>query len=194
MKLDGELRTNRSINTKLGLNFFFAQNKNEIYLDPTTFNNTNYGARTRHYGIMPEASVSLFNNKLEPFANFTYQESRFRGGIYAGKNIPFVPHTMAYGGVTYRPIEKLSTTFSAGYTGARFAISDPSNSQLKLKPYLTVDWSMRYVLKNLECWVSLQNLFNEKYFAYGTYSSFSNDIGYYPAPTRNVSAGVKVKF
>lgn len=181
-------------NVNMGLNFFFAQYKNEIYLDPTTFTNTNYGARTRHYGLTPEISFSMFDHKIEPFANFTWQDSFFKGGIYAGKDIPFVAHDLAHAGVTYRPWDQLSTTLSMDYTGARFAISDPTNSQDKIKRYTTVDWSMNYHIKNMEYWVGVRNIFDEKYYAYGVYSSFSNAIGYYPAPTRNVAAGVKVKF
>jgi iron complex outermembrane receptor protein len=178
----------------MGLNFFFAQYKNEIYLDPNTFTNTNYGARTRHYGLTPEISASLFNHKIEPFANFTWQDSFFKGGIYGGKDIPFVAHDLIHTGVTYRPIAPLSTTLSMDYTGARFAISDPENSQNKIKRYTTVDWNMNYKWKNMDYWLSVRNIFDEKYYVYGVYSSFSGAIGYYPAPTRNVSAGVKVKF
>ena len=53
-----------------------------------------------------------------------------------------------------------------------------------------------YDYKNIEVWVSLNNIFGTHYFAYG--SSFGPYFGgpelYYPAPTRNVQVGVKVKF
>ncbi len=181
-------------NVKWGLNFFIAQYKNEIYLDPVTFNNTNYNARTRHYGSEAEASVLLFDGKVEPFVNLTLQEANFRGGTYGGNKIPFVPDQTAHAGVTYRPFERLSTSLSSDYVGKRFAISDQTNTHPKLKSYATLDWNVNYGLKSVELWVSLRNLLDTKYSSYGVYSSSANDIGYYPAPGRNFSAGVKVKF
>ncbi len=178
----------------LGVNLFMSHVKNEIYLDPNTFSNTNYNARTRHYGIESNASVSLFDGKLEPYVNWTIQEANFRGGTYGGNEIPFVPDQIINGGVTYRPVDRLSTNLTANFVGERFAISDQNNTQPKLKRYLTFDWGAKYGLKNVDVWVSLRNILATKYYAYGVYSSSSSAVGYYPAEGRNVTAGLSVKF
>ncbi len=184
----------RSIkNTKLGLNFFRAQYKHEIYLDPTSYANTNYNGKTLHYGLEAEASVLLLDDKVEFFVNWTLQEANFRGGTFGGSEIPAVPDQLINAGVTYRPFEGFSTSLTSNYVGQQFALTDEANLQPKTKRYTTVDWNAKYGFKNMEFWVSLRNILDRKYYAYGSYSA-GNGVGYYPAPTRNVSAGVKVKF
>ncbi len=188
------IKDNTFKDVKLGVNLFMAQNKNEFYLDPSSFLNSNYNGRTRHYGLESEASVMLFNGKLEPSINWTVQEANFRGGIYGGSEIPGVPDQLINAGLMYHPWERLSTGITMNFVGERFAISDVHNTQPKLKRYGTLDWSADYGFKDLDVWLSLRNLFDTQYYAYGVYSSSSNAIGYYPAPGRNVTAGVKVKF
>jgi iron complex outermembrane recepter protein len=178
----------------LGLNVFTSRLKREIYLDPATFNNVNYDGKTRHYGIEAEAAYQMLNGALEPFVNLTLQEAQFKGGSYAGKDIPFVPESILHAGLTWHPIDGLSTGPSMDYVGERFAISDVNNTQPKLKRYATFDWNTSYALKNFEVWLAVRNMLDNKYNAYGVYSSFAGDTGYYPAPERNVTAGVKVKF
>jgi outer membrane receptor protein involved in Fe transport len=81
--------------------------------------------------------------------------------------------------------------------GKRFGIGDDANLFPKVKRYDTVDWGAKYTYKNMEFWVDLNNIFSTHYYTYG--SSYGLDFGsgpeiYYPAPTRNIAAGVKVKF
>jgi len=188
------VKDNTFKDTKLGMHFFVDQYKNEIYLDPNTFTNTNYGARTRHYGVEAEASRKFWDGKIEPFFNITFQQAVFRGGIYAGNRMTNVPDQLANAGLTIRPIENLTTSITAHETGKQFVVSDEENLEPKLKRSNTVDWNIKYDFKNMEFWLTVANIFNEKYYSYAVYSSFSNDIGYYPAPGRSVEAGVKVKF
>jgi hypothetical protein len=93
---------------------------------------------------------------------------------------------------------------TTNFVGEQFGIGDDTNLYPKLKRYDTVDWSAKYDYKNIEVWVSLNNIFSTRYFVYG--SSYGPVDGYffgpgwggpelyYPAPTRNIAAGVKVKF
>ena len=174
---------------KLGLNFTAAQYKDEIIVNSIgTLANNNYNARTRHYSEEAEASVLLFNKKIEPFASITFQQANYRGGQFSGNEIPFVPNYLAHAGVTYHALERLNTTLSVDSVGKRFSMGDSTNTQPKLKRYATLDWSADYGYKNIEVWVSLRNLLDSKYFTLGSYGA------YYPAPGRNVTAGVKVKF
>ena len=180
----------------LGATFSEVQYKNEIYDDPN-LGNTNYSGRTRHYSEEADISVELFNKKIEPFANITFQQTEFVKGQYSGKQIPDVPDHLAHAGITCRPLDRLSTTISTDFVGKRFGIGDDANLYPKVKRYETVDWSARYRFKNVEVWVSLNNIFNTRYFVYG--SSYGLDYGsapevYYPAPGRNLEAGVKMKF
>jgi len=180
----------------LGFTATEVQYKNEIYDDPF-IGNANYNARTRHISEEADASVELFHNRVEPFANVTFQQSVFIKGLYSGNQIPDVPDHLAHAGIIFRPMEGLSTSLSANFVGKRFGIGDEANAFPKVKRYQTTDWSAKYNYKNLEIWVSLKNIFDGRYFTYG--SSFGLVFGsapevYYPAPGRNVEAGVKVKF
>lgn len=179
----------------LGSSFTEVQYRNEIYDDPATFSNANYDGKTRHYSEEADLAVALFNNKIEPFANITFQQTEFIKGQYAGNQIPDVPDHLAHAGITYRPLERLSTTIQTDFVGKRFGLGDDANLYPKVKRYDTVNWSTKYGFKNIEVWFSLNNIFNTRYFVYGTsYALPWGPEAYYPAPGRNVSAGVKVKF
>jgi len=179
----------------LGSTFTEVQYKNEIYDDPLTFSNGNYDGKTRHYSEEADASVDLLNQKIEPFVNVTFQQTEFIKGQFSGNHIPDVPDQLAHAGITFRPIDRLSTTFSTDFVGKRFTIGDDANIQPKVKRYETFDWSAKYGFKNIEVWVSLNNLLNTHYFVYGSgYGYPSAPEVFYPAPGRNVAAGVKVKF
>ncbi len=188
------IKDNTIEDLNMGLNLFFIHMKNEIYLDPTTFNNTNYDGKSEHYGLEMQASYELIDGMIEPFANWTKQEARFKKGSYSKRDIPSVPDNLFNYGLIVRPVKGLTTSVMGTTVGERFAISDQANTQPKMKRYTTVDWNTSYTYKDIEVWFSLRNIFKEKYNAYGVYSSSSSDTGVYPSPTRNASAGVKVKF
>ena len=72
---------------------------------PDLLGNANYNGRTRHYSEEADASVDLFNKKIEPFANITFQQTEFIKGQYSGNQIPDVPDQLAHAGITFRPLE-----------------------------------------------------------------------------------------
>jgi iron complex outermembrane receptor protein len=186
-------------NVNLGLTATEVQYKNEIYddlIDPDAwYDFANYPGRTRHYSEEGDISVELFNKKIEPFANITFQQTEFMSGLYSGKQIPDVPDHLAHAGVTWRPLEGFSTSVTDNFVGKRYGIGDDENVYPKVKRYDTVDWNAKYNFRNYEIWVSLNNIFNAHYFIFGT--SYDASVGgeaYYPAPGRNIAAGIKLKF
>jgi len=183
-------------NTHLGAAFSMAQYSHEIYFDPNLMGsdgfagiNTNYDRLTRHYTQEMDMAYDLFNGRLQPFANITFEQSEFVGGLYAGNKIPFVPDQIAHAGINYNPLQGLSTSMTVNFVGKRFSISDQTNTLPKLKRYDTVDWNIKYDFRNMEIWFALRNIFNTKYDVYSTYG-----VNYYPAPGRNAEAGVKLTF
>jgi len=79
--------------------------------------------------------------------------------------------------------------------GKRFGLGDDANLYPKVKRYDTVDWGAKYDFKNMELWINLNNIFNTRYYVFGTsYDLPTGPEAYYPAPGRNIAAGVKVKF
>ncbi|MBF0571042.1 MAG: TonB-dependent receptor [Candidatus Omnitrophica bacterium] len=180
----------------LGATFTEVQYKNEIFYDPNALPypaNVNYDGRTRHYSEEAAASVDLFNKKIEPFANITFQQSEFVKGKYSGNVLPYVPDHLANAGISFRPLDRLSMSFTTHFVGKEFLDADQANTQSKLKRYDTVDWNIKYGIKNIELWFTLQNIFSAKYYIYGvTEGPYGNY--YWPAPGRNAEAGIKVKF
>ena len=181
----------------LGTTFTEVQYKNEIYDDPVTFTNANYNGKTRHYSEEADASIDLFNKKIEPFANITFQQTEFIKGQYSGKQIPDVPNQLAHAGITFRPIDRLSTTLSTDFVGKKFGLGDDANLFPKVKRYETFNWTIKYGFKNVEMWVSLNNILSAHYYVYGSnYGPVNGGAPevFYPAPTRNIAVGLKVKF
>ncbi|MFC1508775.1 TonB-dependent receptor [Candidatus Omnitrophota bacterium] len=178
----------------LSADIFLMDVKNEIYYDMNTFTNTNYRPKARHYGFELEGSFDLLDARLRPFMSLTLQESFFKGGTYAGKQIPFVPKTQFSIGTEFLPlpIEKLNLTIALDYVGSRYAINDLTNTYPKLKSYTTFSTKMTYTVKNGDLWLSVKNLFNRKYSEYGIIGSQGQ--AYYPSPERIFRAGVSLKF
>ena len=178
----------------LNADLFFMDVKSEIYYDPSQFLNTNYRPKTRHYGLEVEADFSFFDGKIKPFLNWVLQESFFKGGTYAGNQVPFVPKNKVSAGITLSPIDKLNWTTSLNYVGSRFRISDQNNIASKLKSYATLDTKFDYTFKNMNVWGAVKNILDKEYYAYGVTNSTATAETFYPAPEMRLEAGMSVKF
>jgi len=177
---------------ELGSGIFLMDVKSEIYYDPNTFKNDNYKPKIRHYGFELEANFNLLDNKLRPFFAYTTQESFFKGGSYAGNQVPLVPKTQLSGGIQFRFIERLNWGVSFNYVGSRYAINDQRNINPKLKSYTVFNTTINYQIKNAKLWFVVENMFNREYSAYGIIGS--QGMAYYPSPGRTFEAGITWEF
>lgn len=172
---------------------FLIDVKNEIYFDPSTYQNMNYKPLTRHYGAEFAVKFDLFKEKFKPYAFLTLQESYFKGGTYAGNMVPFVPKVKFVIGATVSPIKNLNWTTALRYVGSRYMISDQNNIAPKLEAHTILDTTLEYKYKWVRVWMAIRNLFNKKYYAYAV----SNNRGaetLYPAPERSFEFGVSVEY
>jgi iron complex outermembrane receptor protein len=179
------------------LNVFLTDVKDEIYYDPNTFNNQNYSSMTRRYGLEMESALRLFEKKwynVKPFLNLTTQKPYFKGGDYANKEIPFVPGFKMATGFVLEPVEGLTLSAELNHLGSRFAISDQSNNQAKMKSYTTVDLKARYRWKWATAWVALTNIFDSKFPEYAAYSTTRGEVGYYPAQGFGLTSGFSLEY
>lgn len=177
---------------KLNADIFLMDIKNEIYYDRIAFENTNYKPKTRHYGLELECNFDLFENLLRPFASLTAQESFFKGGSYAGNDVPFVPRYQVSAGFTVSPMKNMKWTILCNYTGSRYAVNDLNSEYDKLKSHTIFDTTLNYTVKNTELWLSVKNLFDKEYSEYGIIGSQGQ--AFYPSPERTLQAGVTVTF
>ena len=129
-------------------------------------------------------------DKLEFFANYTYQNPQFRDGANDGKDIPIVPRHQASTGLITEFFKNYHVSLMGRYVGSRFAINDTLNTTSPIKPYFVLDGKLAYKRDELELYVAINNILDNKYFAYVAKSAFSSAKDFYPAPEANFTAGV----
>ena len=179
--------------SSFGTSIFLMDVKNEIYFDPATFKNSNYRPLVRHYGLELEGKLDLFDGRLKPFAEWTLQKSYFRGGIYAGNHVPFVPQNTVSAGVTVTPLENFNVTLLANYVGRRYLISDQKNIAPELKDYTVFDIIIDYTFKKIKAFAAVKNLFAKEYYVYGVSNAFGVET-FYPAAERRFEFGFSCEF
>ncbi|MFH1846695.1 MAG: TonB-dependent receptor [Candidatus Omnitrophota bacterium] len=178
----------------LNADIFLMEIRNEIYYDPSTWQNSNYKPETRHYGLELETVFNLLDGKVRPFAYWTLQKSYFKGGTYANNLVPFVPANKITAGVTVSPVKNLNWTVFFTYVGSRYKISDQKNIAPVLDDYTVFDTTIDYKYKDLKVWLAVKNLFNKEYNAYGVTNSTGTAETFYPAPERNLEVGASIEF
>ena len=191
------LRDNTFKPLEMGANIFLADIKDEIYVDPVTLANTNYESMTRRYGLEMESSLKLFKRhwyNAKPFFNLTVQKPYFKGGEDTGKTIPLVPDFKYATGFVLEPVKGLTFSTELNHLGKQFAINDQKNNLPKLKGYTTVDMKVRYNWRWATAWISLTNLFDERYSTYSVSNWAGTAEAYYPAQGRNLVSGFSLEY
>jgi iron complex outermembrane receptor protein len=163
---------------------FRADIKDEIFYDPSTFENTNY-PKTRRRGV--EAGLrDDFIDKVTIIANYTYTDAELKKGLYKGNDVPAVPeHTAHIGLRVYDVVPGLVFSASYNYVGKSYLISDWDNDLKKLDDYNTVDCKLSYTFKGVEAVFGINNLTDEEYSEYGVRGTFAPTRNFYPANDRN---------
>jgi len=202
-KIDTGLASQEAIELNWGIRHSFTKKVNvnltlfnmyvdeEIYYNPITFKNDNYPKTTRQ-GLDMQLDLQLTKN-ISTFINWTYTRAKFRKGIFDDNTIPMVPLNKASAGLNLE-FNNFKVLPTITYVGKKYAISDQANSQDKIDSFVRVDLITRYEKSNFEIFFNINNLFDRRYVEYAAYSSWTGDIGYYPAPGRNFVAGAKIKF
>lgn len=177
--------------------------ENEIFLNPDKGffgTNDNYD-KTRRLGVELGTQVDLLKflnievlDKLELFANYTYQRPQFNGGSNDGKDVPMAPRQQASHGFLTKFFEHYQFSLTGRYVGQRYAVNDTLNVTARHGSYYVVDSKLSYQAKNLEVFVEANNLFNKEYAPLIVKSTTSLAKDFFPAPELNYNLGVKVKF
>jgi outer membrane cobalamin receptor len=155
--------------------------------------NENYTDETRH-DVMMLSGLWKAHEWATLSANYTYTKAIFRGGVFSGRDIPAVAKSRASTSWLANWGHGFSTTLNLSYVGESFLISDQANVRAKLSSYLVLDAVASYRWKDMEIFVRIDNLTNEKYSSYGVFSSFSASDNFYPSPEIGVHAGVSYIF
>ncbi len=191
------LRDNTFKPLEVAGNFFLSDIKDEIYVNPLTYENNNYDSMTRRYGFELESSLKLFEKhwyNVKPFFNLTAQKPYFKGGNNANKIIPLVPHFKYANGFVLEPVKGLTLSTELNHLGQQFPINNQTNTAPKLKASTVVDMKIRYQWRWATAWISLTNLFDQNYSDYAISNLAGSAVNYYPAEGRNFVSGFSLEY
>jgi iron complex outermembrane receptor protein len=202
--VDFRLRTQTSRDMEAGIRLKFPRLhvqssvydmrlRDEIHFSPSVFANVNLDP-TRRYGSENHATLRV-NDKLAFKGGVAYTRAVFRDGPFAGNDVPLVSRWTANGAVSWTVWDR-QLVFDAvvRYIGERRMDNDQKNFQPMIPAHTLVDVRFAGEYKNLHWSVSLQNLFDAKYFDYAVASPFTfGTYNAYPQPGRTFLARLGLK-
>ena len=203
-KVDPDLEPQTSDNYELGvrhyftgslygnLNLFRLDTSDEIFYNSATFANENLDAKTRHDGI--EVSVGFDADRFSLKGSYTYRDTKIRGGVFAGNEVPNVPRHQASLDLTWRPLEGLTLALHGIHVGTRHFESDFVNEFMRQEDYRVFNLKVKYAWQKYTAFLDLNNLFDERYSAYGIISSSHGEPSFYPSPEFNLFAGLRFDY
>ena len=133
-----------------------------------------------------------FSRKLTVRSQYNYINAKFSGGVFDNKAIPFVSEHSLTLNANYKLNSEWATYAEARYNHEKYQAGDYTNQGDVLPALTLINAQVQYKTGNWQTSLRINNLTNEKYASYITYSSFGS--GYYSAPERNISAKVKYSF
>jgi iron complex outermembrane receptor protein len=173
--------------------FFYEDTRDALYsqinvLSGTTVTTVQNVDHIRTSGVEMSAHLRTIDT-LELSASLTWAHSRIRENdnnpVTVGKWQPRVPEWRANALATWRPLEPLSATLGARYSGRQFNTLDNSDvhgvSYLGFSRFLVVDTRLRYQFD--DHWTAalgIDNLGNERYWAFHPYNrrSYSAEVNF----------------
>jgi iron complex outermembrane receptor protein len=180
----------------VGLTLYQIDMEDEISWNELTFRNENLDD-TRHRGM----EIFLYYDLGGIFdlqVNYTYQETTFENGTYAGNDVPLVPNHLLAVSLDLELPYSINLIPSLLYVDDSYLSQDFDNNTEKLSDYTVVDLLLRY--KNnfgqveLTVFLGIANVFNEEYSTQGTDGQWWGDNTYYPSPGREFHGGISGRF
>jgi iron complex outermembrane receptor protein len=143
-------------------------------------------ARTRRQGV--EAGVKYKKDRLNLYANYTFVDATFQsqlilsspsnpfadanGDIYVfpGDHIPAIPQHRFKAGFEYNITDPWLIGADLNVVGQQYLVGDQSNQNPQVPAYWVVNLHTSYKLNtHIEAFGLVQNLFNQHYYASGTF-------------------------
>ncbi len=144
------------------------------------------GGDTLRRGI--EASLNYKLDRWNVYANYTLVDATFRDpltlsspnnpfaddngniSVVPGDHLTGVPDFRFKAGAEYQITEPWKLGADLNVVGSQYLVGDESNQNPKVPAYWTVNLHSSYQLtKNVELFGLIQNLFNQRYYTYGTF-------------------------
>lgn len=170
---------------------YFVQNTiDEIYSDPTTFQNINFDP-TKRNGIELQGGVDA-TNKVQLTATVQSMKATFVSGTYAGKHIPLVNEQTAVLRAIYRLDIKQSVDVAwRALSSAYFGGDETNTATNKIPSNRFVDAQYRYIDRGFEASFAVVNLMNRLSYGNG-FTPATPTV--YADPGRTFRAALKYNF
>jgi iron complex outermembrane receptor protein len=164
---------------------------NEIMYDSPNFVNINLPQSERQGVILD--STFVLSEKISLRTNYTYTDAQLAAGSFSGNSVPYVAENTANLAVIFTPLEAVTATVDANYTGSRYLVGDDANNADKIESVTLLNANVLWaVMDNLELGLRVKNLTDETYADYN--AIIWNGNVQYPQPGRTFSASVTYNF
>lgn len=120
--------------------------------------------------------------------------------VAAGDTIPSTPNHRVNTGIRYHLYKWLALSLDLSYVGSQYLRGDEANTQSKLHSYIVMNAGIDLHWKNLQGFVKINNLGNNRYETFGTFAPNAKVAGdpierfLNPAPPINVLVGASYRF
>lgn len=177
---------------RLKVTLFHTNLDNEIYMDPVTGNNTNFG-KTHKYGLELQDTWKA-TDTLTTSLNYSYTraiiDQASQDSAYDGKNLPGVPRNSLTLGLGWQATPAAHLQLTQTWRSSAYAADDfASDFTQKQAAYQSTDLAYRYVHGKLEYFATVSNLFDNKNGLW-----ISDDVIYPVNFTRTWRLGMKDAF
>jgi iron complex outermembrane receptor protein len=173
----------RDARARARLSLYRIDLENEIGFNPVLFDNFNFEP-TRREGMELDTTVRP-TERLELFANYARVLARFRGGEFAGNQVPLVPRNAFNAGASWLAGPKTRLAASVRYVGEQRYINDEANLlAARIPAYTVVDLKVMHQAGRWLFEAGVRNLLDEQYYTQGGVSGLGV-IRVFPAPERN---------
>jgi outer membrane receptor protein involved in Fe transport len=124
--------------------------------------------------------------------------------VHSGDHLPLMPSNTVTLSVDFAATRDWSVGADLRAQDGQYLVGDQSNQEPKLPGYVTIDLRSSYQIgSHLEVFGQVQNLFDQTYYTYGTFTkldglppnfNLTNPRTYSPAPGRTIYGGVRLQF
>lgn len=176
-------------------------------------------AKTRRQGV--EAGLSYKEDRWSAYANYAFVDATFQtpltlsspqnpaadadGNLFVvpGNHIPGIPQQRFKVGFEYSITQPWTVGADLNAVGSQYLIGDQSNQNPKVPAYWVVNMHTSYKInKNVEVFGLVQNLFNQRYYAAGTFFdtqgisflTFNDPRTFVPGMPLAAYAGIRATF
>lgn len=161
--------------------------EDEIIYDSSAFTNINLDPTERKGAILE--LEWLASDRLDLKAQYSYTDAEFSKGAHAGNRIPLVAESQWRLSGNLALSQAWNAFAEAVFVGDRVAGNDFAGDFPELDGYEVVNLALGYDVGRYQFSARINNLLDEEYSdsaAVGLNADFLNEVGYYPAPDRNV--------